>query len=158
MNRLLRRIGLTVSCGGMLMFSDRLGAGAAAPETLHLDVFVGEADSWDVTSTLIYGKSEAILLDCQFRISQVKEPADQILNAREAGETGRRIADPRRPAGHDSASERNVVRQWFCALAGRGTQTKIWKSRVTNSEERLIATMSGTLFALFEKEDRHGNS
>jgi len=30
-------------------------------------------------------------------------------------------------------------------------QPKIWKSRVTNGEERLIATMSGTLFALFEK-------
>ena len=64
MNRLLRRIGLT-ACGGILMFSDRLGAGAAAPETLDLDVFVGEADSWDVTSTLIYRKSEAILVDCQ---------------------------------------------------------------------------------------------
>src|ERR1700733_7711019 len=30
-------------------------------------------------------------------------------------------------------------------------QPKIWQSRVTNGEERLIATMSGTLFALFEK-------
>ena len=30
-------------------------------------------------------------------------------------------------------------------------QPKIWKSRVTNAEERLIASMSGTLFALFEK-------
>jgi hypothetical protein len=25
-------------------------ARAASPETLHLDVFIGEADSWDVTS------------------------------------------------------------------------------------------------------------
>jgi hypothetical protein len=41
-----------------------------------------------MTSTLIYGKSEAILVDCQFRISQAKKLADQILNAREAGETG----------------------------------------------------------------------
>jgi hypothetical protein len=30
-------------------------------------------------------------------------------------------------------------------------QPKIWKSRVTNGEERLIATMSGTFFAVFEK-------
>jgi hypothetical protein len=30
-------------------------------------------------------------------------------------------------------------------------QPKIWKSRVTNGEERLMATMSGTLFSLFEK-------
>lgn len=40
---------------------------AAPPETLHLDVFIGEADSWNVTSTLIYGKSEAILVDSRFR-------------------------------------------------------------------------------------------
>jgi glyoxylase-like metal-dependent hydrolase (beta-lactamase superfamily II) len=36
------------------------------------------ADSWDVTSTLIYGKSEAILVDSQFRISQAKKLADQV--------------------------------------------------------------------------------
>ena len=35
MNRLLRRIGLTGACGGLLMFSDRLSAGAAARETLQ---------------------------------------------------------------------------------------------------------------------------
>ena len=29
-------------------------------------------------------------------------------------------------------------------------QPQIWKSRATNGEERPIATMSGTLFALFE--------
>jgi glyoxylase-like metal-dependent hydrolase (beta-lactamase superfamily II) len=51
---------------------------SAARKTLHLDVFTGEADSWDVTSTLIYGKSEAILVDCQFRISQAKKLADQV--------------------------------------------------------------------------------
>ena len=50
----------------------------AGRETLHLDVFIGAADSWDVTSTLIYGKSEAILVDCQFRISQAKKLADQV--------------------------------------------------------------------------------
>jgi len=31
------------------------GATAATPETLHLDIFIGEADSWNVMSTLIYG-------------------------------------------------------------------------------------------------------
>ena len=51
---------------------------AAPPETLHLDVFIGEADSWNVTSTLIYGKSEAILVDSRFRISQAKKLADQV--------------------------------------------------------------------------------
>jgi hypothetical protein len=43
-------------------------AGAAAPQTLHLDVFTGEADSWNVTSTPIYGKSEAIPVNCQFSV------------------------------------------------------------------------------------------
>jgi glyoxylase-like metal-dependent hydrolase (beta-lactamase superfamily II) len=47
-------------------------------ETLHLDVFIGAADSLDVTSALIYGKSEAILVDCQFRISEAKKLADQV--------------------------------------------------------------------------------
>jgi hypothetical protein len=51
----------------------------AARETLHPDVFIGEADSWDVTSTLIYGKSEAILVDCRFRISQAKKLAEQVV-------------------------------------------------------------------------------
>jgi glyoxylase-like metal-dependent hydrolase (beta-lactamase superfamily II) len=52
---------------------------AATPDTLHLDVFVGEADSWDVTSALIYGKTEAILVDSQFRISQGKKLSDQVV-------------------------------------------------------------------------------
>ena len=58
---------------------------AAQPQTLQLEVFVGEADSWDVTSTLIYGKTEAILVDSQFRISQAKKLADRIAT------TGRRL-------------------------------------------------------------------
>jgi hypothetical protein len=37
-------------------------ARAASPETLHLDDIIGAADGWDVTSTLIYGKSEAMLV------------------------------------------------------------------------------------------------
>jgi hypothetical protein len=43
-------------------------AGAAPPQTLHLDVFTGEADRWNVTSTLIYGKSEVISVNCQFSV------------------------------------------------------------------------------------------
>ena len=86
-----------VFCGAVLMISVLERARAAPPviaglvtclpandcarsesETLHLAVFIGAADSWDVTSTLIYGKSEAILVDCQFRISQAKKLADQV--------------------------------------------------------------------------------
>ena len=51
---------------------------AATPETLYLNVFAGKADSWDVTSTLVYGTSEAILVDSQFRISQAKKLSDEI--------------------------------------------------------------------------------
>jgi glyoxylase-like metal-dependent hydrolase (beta-lactamase superfamily II) len=51
---------------------------AASAETLHLDVFTGDNDSWGVTSTLIYGKSEAILVDSQFRISQAKRLSEQV--------------------------------------------------------------------------------
>jgi hypothetical protein len=79
MNWLPRRcVGGTVFCGAVLMMSVLERARAASPETLRLDVFIGAADSWDVTSTLIYGKSEAILVDCQFRISQAKKLADQV--------------------------------------------------------------------------------
>jgi glyoxylase-like metal-dependent hydrolase (beta-lactamase superfamily II) len=61
----------------ILMGSGRKAALAASPDGLHLDVFVGE-DSWNVTSILIYGKSEAILVDSQLRISQAKKLADQV--------------------------------------------------------------------------------
>jgi glyoxylase-like metal-dependent hydrolase (beta-lactamase superfamily II) len=86
MNWSLRRcVAFTVACCAMMMVSTRQAAFAAPPETLHLDVFTGNDDSWGVTSTLIYGKSEVILVDSQFRISQAKKLADQV-----AG-TGRRL-------------------------------------------------------------------
>ena len=56
--------------GAVLMMSVLERPRAASRETLHLDVFIGAADSWDATSTLIYGESEAILVDCQFRIKK----------------------------------------------------------------------------------------
>jgi glyoxylase-like metal-dependent hydrolase (beta-lactamase superfamily II) len=58
---------------------------AAAPKPLQLEVFTGNEDSWGVTSTLIYGKTEAILVDCQFRVSQAKKLADRV------AATGRRL-------------------------------------------------------------------
>ena len=70
-----------------IVFSLSLGSGltwqvqpalAAAPKPLHLEVFTGDEDSWGVTSTLIYGKTEAILVDSQFRISQAKKLADRV--------------------------------------------------------------------------------
>lgn len=66
-----------VAWSAILMVSPRQSALAASSDALHLDVFTG-AGSWNVTSTLIYGKSEAILVDSQLRISQAKKLADQI--------------------------------------------------------------------------------
>jgi len=86
MNCSLRRwVAITVVCCAAMMVCARPDAFAAPPEMLHLDVFIGEADSWGVTSTLIYGKSEAILVDSQLRISQAKKLADQV------AATGRRL-------------------------------------------------------------------
>jgi glyoxylase-like metal-dependent hydrolase (beta-lactamase superfamily II) len=51
---------------------------AAATEALHLEVFTGDADSWGVTSTLIYGKTEAVLIDSQFHNSQARKLAERI--------------------------------------------------------------------------------
>jgi len=60
-----------------------LAAGGGRPhafgsESLQLRVFVGEADSYGVTSTLIYGKTEAILVDSQFRKSQATRLANLV--------------------------------------------------------------------------------
>jgi glyoxylase-like metal-dependent hydrolase (beta-lactamase superfamily II) len=81
MNRSLRYcVACIVACCAATapMISPRERALADSPEALHLEVFVGDPESWGVTSTLIYGKSEAILVDSQFRISQAKKLADQI--------------------------------------------------------------------------------
>jgi glyoxylase-like metal-dependent hydrolase (beta-lactamase superfamily II) len=73
------RIGFAVFCCAAILLDPGEQPFAGTPDALHLDVFVGEADSWDVTSTLIYGKSEAILVDSQFRISQAKKLSDQVV-------------------------------------------------------------------------------
>jgi hypothetical protein len=74
----LRIINLPLVLCATMMVSASQTTFAAPRETLHLDVFIGDADSWNVTSTLIYGKNEAILVDSQFRIAQAKKLADQV--------------------------------------------------------------------------------
>ena len=82
MNLLLQRfMAIAIACFAALAGAGK-AATAATPETLHLDVFIGEADSWNVTSTLIYGKTEAILVDSQFRISQARNLADRVAGSR----------------------------------------------------------------------------
>jgi len=68
-------LSLSLGCGFTWQVESAL---AAAPEPLHLEVFTGNEDSWGVTSTLICGKTEAILVDGQFRISQAKKLADRV--------------------------------------------------------------------------------
>jgi len=79
MNRSVRRwiICLVFSCI-MMMVGVREGAAAAPSTGLHVDVFVGDSESWGVTSTLVYGKSEAIVIDSQLRVSQARKLADEI--------------------------------------------------------------------------------
>jgi glyoxylase-like metal-dependent hydrolase (beta-lactamase superfamily II) len=72
-----RSVVLTSCCFGILA-SVAAHPTPASPEQLHLRVFIGEADSYDVTSTLICGKTESIVIDGQFRKSQATKLADQI--------------------------------------------------------------------------------
>ena len=71
--------------GGMIMAmlalagtfgSGRLVRAESAP--LALDIYTADAQGIGVTSTLIYGETEAILVDTQFRISDADKVADRI--------------------------------------------------------------------------------
>ncbi|MGD0142262.1 MAG: MBL fold metallo-hydrolase [Rhizomicrobium sp.] len=50
----------------------------SAPTTLKLDVYVADETAFGVTSTLIYGRREAILVDAQLRNSDAEKLADRI--------------------------------------------------------------------------------
>jgi glyoxylase-like metal-dependent hydrolase (beta-lactamase superfamily II) len=49
-----------------------------APKALHLSVHVAPEDSFGVTSTLILGRTEAILIDTQYHVSEALKLADEI--------------------------------------------------------------------------------
>ena len=89
-------------------------------------------EHWNMTSTLIYGKSEAILVDCQFRISQAKKLADQILNAREAGETGEGLPTADVLPTTIQHPNGTLYAGGFASQLEEERRPKIWKSRVTN--------------------------
>ena len=61
------------------------GPATASQAPLALDVYTADSNAFGVTSTLIYGKTEAILVDAQFRISDAKALADRV------AATGRRL-------------------------------------------------------------------
>jgi glyoxylase-like metal-dependent hydrolase (beta-lactamase superfamily II) len=48
------------------------------PSTLHLETYVADSTAFNVTSTLIWGPTEAILVDAQFQISDANRVADLI--------------------------------------------------------------------------------
>jgi glyoxylase-like metal-dependent hydrolase (beta-lactamase superfamily II) len=50
----------------------------APPKALHLYVHVAPEDSFGVTSTLILGRTEAILIDTQYHVSEAMKLADEI--------------------------------------------------------------------------------
>ena len=74
--------------GGVVMLQATLGlvvgffcallSAQVSSAPLHIDVFRGNGDSFGVTSTVIYGKTEAMLIDAQFHNSQTAELADRI--------------------------------------------------------------------------------
>lgn len=55
------------------------------PAPLQLEVYTADSNAFSVTSTLIYGSIEVILVDAQFRISDARRLADRI------AATGRRL-------------------------------------------------------------------
>src|SRR5689334_7479530 len=64
---------ISVVCSGG---ASRLAGAASTP--LALDVYTADAQGIGVTSALIYGETEALLVDTQFRISDAEKLADRI--------------------------------------------------------------------------------
>ncbi|HEX7081971.1 MAG TPA: MBL fold metallo-hydrolase [Gammaproteobacteria bacterium] len=51
---------------------------AASPSPLHLEVYTSSPHGFSVTSTLIYGERELILIDPQFLLSEARQVVDRI--------------------------------------------------------------------------------
>jgi glyoxylase-like metal-dependent hydrolase (beta-lactamase superfamily II) len=47
-------------------------------DSLHLDVYVSQDGRWNVTSTLVYGRTESILIDAQYLKSDALRLADRV--------------------------------------------------------------------------------
>src|SRR6266852_181953 len=76
----------------------RMARAESAP--LALDVYTADAQGIGVTSTLIYGNHEAILVDTQFRISDADKLADRI------AAKGRRLCAAQALSRHTRLRER----------------------------------------------------
>lgn len=62
----------------MIVLSCFVSTKTEAKQPLHLAVYVADESGWRVTSTLIYGKTESILVDTQYLKSHAAKLADQI--------------------------------------------------------------------------------
>jgi glyoxylase-like metal-dependent hydrolase (beta-lactamase superfamily II) len=72
MNKLM--LAVCVLTLALVSFGEQL----CAADLLHFEVFVADTNSYSVTSTLISGEKEAILVDVQFRMSEAVKLADRI--------------------------------------------------------------------------------
>ena len=66
-------VAIAIVCTGG---GSRIARAASTP--LALDIYTADAQGIGVTSTLVYGDTEAILVDTQFRISDAEKLADRI--------------------------------------------------------------------------------
>ena len=80
MRRSLTKLGLMIT--GLVAPSPGQTPGAAP---LQLEVYTADSNAFSVTSTLIYGRTEVILVDAQFRTSDARRLADRV------AATGRRL-------------------------------------------------------------------
>lgn len=76
--RALKLLGATVIVALAVMSTVGGGRIARAASPLALDIYTADAQGIGVTSTLVYGDTEAILVDTQFRISDAEKLADRI--------------------------------------------------------------------------------
>jgi glyoxylase-like metal-dependent hydrolase (beta-lactamase superfamily II) len=53
----------------------------ASAQPLHIEVFTSDESSYDVTSTIIYGETEALLVDAQMHTSQAAKLAERIAHS-----------------------------------------------------------------------------
>jgi glyoxylase-like metal-dependent hydrolase (beta-lactamase superfamily II) len=61
-----------------ILLATSVRAFAAEPAQLHLDVYTSSAHGYAVTSTLVYGDKELLLIDPQFLLSEAKEVVARI--------------------------------------------------------------------------------
>ena len=80
----IRILLLTLVVGSSFIFSHATRIELAAipnsssRDSLHLDVYVSEDGRWNVTSTIIYGKTESILVDAQYLKSDAVKLANRV--------------------------------------------------------------------------------